>query len=313
MKWLVVLVVAGAAVLGWRWLEGRIQRRFQPRSPPSPGVQATPARPDPPASVPQTPPSTATPEPPDATSSEGFSRGFSAVADDDDSTDAPPAIPEPPVHEDVGSYTIDDWGLQTVRHDAAPAEPEPPAPLSERSPAPRAAPTLEFEDAPNDALYRLTRRLEVGEAPDAAEAEALAEHPVTRAAVYGLLKTARKLSLIPRKHRTQKAMAEADLVVWLADSRLGRPPHAIEQVAVHTLETPKGPMDWYLFRFSSQRRGFVKRGWMAGVSGPWLRPDGPGGASRGDTGSDFEAWGDLSDDEHAACVREHMEAWTGRT
>lgn len=55
MKWLLMLVVVAVAVFGWRWLERRVQRRFQPRAPAVPSRPA--ARPTPSPAV--TPPAAA--------------------------------------------------------------------------------------------------------------------------------------------------------------------------------------------------------------------------------------------------------------
>lgn len=332
MKWLMVLVALGLVVYGFRWAEARLQRRLQPRSRPRPVAPLPRPPPQPPAAAPAPPSARPASPPPVEAPEQGFARGLSAVSDDGGGSldDAPIDTPDTPdTSEDVGSYTVDDWGLKTVRQDAAPervgppppdalqAQPPQPEPPQPEPPPPEPAAeqplTVEFAGAPTGLLEAVGAQLEAGEAPDAADVEILAENPLTRAAVYGLLKDARKASLIPRKLRTQKAMAEADLVVWLVDSRLGRPPESIEQVAVHTLETRKGPMDWYLYRFRSQRRSFMKRGWMAGVSGPWIRSEGPGGRAKGDTGSDFEAWDGMSDEEHTATVRELMEAWSSRS
>ena len=317
MKWLVVLLLAGAAVVGWRWLEARLQRRLQPRRiSPSTAVERRPApaveqQPVPPPAAPSPLRPEAAPAPVTPPPVEGFAHGFSAVADggvmhdrralddqDDQASD-----------DGVGSYTIDDWGLQTVQQPAAPRQPAEPR----DEPPDEPAPTVDFPGAPTELLGELGQVVEAGGAPDPEQVKTLAADPLARAAVYRLLKDARKVSLIPRRHRTQKAMAEADLVVWLTDSRLGRPPQAIEQVAVHTLEGPDGPMDWYLFRFRSERRSLVQHGWMAGVSGPWVRSEGPGGRPRGDTGSDFEPWADMTDEQHAGSVKELMDVWSGRS
>lgn len=309
MKWLIVLLVAVAAVVGWRWLERRLQRRLQRRPPPGPLPAEDRSPVAAPAEAPSTPARPTPDRPGDLAASHGFGHGLSTVADgeEDETVDDEPVVDDPS-DEDVGSYTLKDWGLRTIRQEPkAEPSPEPPPEPVEEPPT-----TVEFEGPPTALLNKVRAIVEAGEAPDPTEVEVLAENPLSRADIYKLLKEARKASLIPRKSRTQKAMAEADMVTWLADSRLGRPPQAIEQVDVHTLETREGPMDWYLFRFRSQRRSFVERGWMAGVSGPWIRSEGPGGGARGDTGSDFEPWADLTDQEHAAWVRELMEARSSR-
>lgn len=314
MKWLAVLLLLAFGYVGLRWFEARLRRRWEPKGrhlPPAAGAVRAPS--------PEPPPAVDAPRQPDrraeALSRRQPGRGLSAVAEGaDDGSDSAPT--------DLGTSTADDWGVQTV------VPPEPPArgtsatPAAEPAAPPASAvarPSRAAEDAVGRtldpaglaevALAPVRAALAQGKAPPPDQVEALAADPLTRLAVYRALKDARSVSLIPRKHRSQKAMAEADLAMWLQDSRLGARPDAIELVETFTRQTADGDADWYLFRFRSDRRDFEKRGWMAGVSGPWIRSEGPGGGAHGDSGSDFEPWSAASDEEREAAVREVMEAW----
>lgn len=125
--------------------------------------------------------------------------------------------------------------------------------------------------------------------------------PETRRELYLLLRGAKKSSLMPRAQRSQEAMAEADLARWLARAdALGHPPDAIEAVDVVT----DGGVDWHLFRFRSGSPRWADAGWMAGVSGPWTRKDGPAGTPAGGTTSAFSSWDDQSAEAHLAELRD---------
>ena len=150
------------------------------------------------------------------------------------------------------------------------------------------------EDEAAEHLAELRRALDAGETPNSVVVEALAEDPITRRPIYAVLKSMKMASLIPQRLRTRKAMAEADMVTWIAESELAAIAEAIEQIEVFS----KGGTDWYLFRFDAGR------GPMAGISGAWRRADGPGGTPSGDTGSDLSPWSNDSE----ARVRALMEA-----
>ncbi len=122
-------------------------------------------------------------------------------------------------------------------------------------------------------LFAAGAVLRRGEELDAADVLPVAEAPETRRALYTFLRDAKKASLMPRKLRTQKAMAEADLVRWLASAAgLGHTPDAIELMS----SVEHDGSDWHLFRFRSGSPRWADADWMAGVSGPWtVKPTDP--------------------------------------
>jgi hypothetical protein len=164
---------------------------------------------------------------------------------------------------------------------------------------------------PRVRLYAVRARLRRGGPLTAADVLPIADSPETRRSLYDFLKPAKKVSLMPRGRRTQKAMAEADMVRWLGFStELGHPPDALEAMHVVTLEDPAaGPIDWHILRFRSDALDWADKGWMVGVSGPWVRKEGPAGRARGDTLSTYEAWTDRTPEQHAASVRELTDEW----
>jgi HEAT repeat protein len=122
--------------------------------------------------------------------------------------------------------------------------------------------------------------------------------------------------LFPRELRSQPSLAESDLVNWLLHpTELGRPPDEIEfvQVVPFDTETDAGWADCFLFRFRTHPPHWAARdGWMAGVSGPFLRKDQPTIQALGDTFSAFTPWDRKSVAEHVDDVRELIKSWRER-
>jgi hypothetical protein len=125
-----------------------------------------------------------------------------------------------------------------------------------------------------------------------------------------------RAQLFPRELRTQSALAESDLVNWLLHpTELGRPPDEIEfvQTVAFDTETDAGWADIFLFRFRTHPPHWAARdGWMAGVSGPFLRKDQPTIQALGDTFSAFTPWDRKSVAEHVDDVRELIKTWRER-
>lgn len=164
---------------------------------------------------------------------------------------------------------------------------------------------------PHVRLFSVRATLRQGGTVTAADVAPAAASPETRRALYEFLKDARKLSLMPRASRSQAAMAQADMVRWLGRAtELGYPPDEIESAHVVTLDdAAAGPVDWHLLRFRSGAPAWAETGWMLGISGPWLRKEGPAGQPRKDPSSSYEPWQDRSADEHAAALRAQLDEW----
>jgi hypothetical protein len=103
------------------------------------------------------------------------------------------------------------------------------------------------------------------------------------------------------------------MVDWLMyPTELNAVPDEIELMKVVTVDTglTDGIYDYYLFRFRTHEPHWAaKDGWMAGVSGPYLRKDEPTTESLGDTFSSFTKWDAKTPDEHVGDVQELMDRW----
>ncbi len=142
---------------------------------------------------------------------------------------------------------------------------------------------------------------------------AVAADAAMRNWAYDSLRKFDRIFAFPTEYSSQEAFAEADMVNWLTfGTELGRAPDEIElmkMVSVDT-ETEDGILDYFLFRFRTfEPHWAAKDGWMAGISGPFLRKESPTTRSRGDTFSAFEKWESKSPEEHLGKVQEILARW----
>jgi hypothetical protein len=125
-----------------------------------------------------------------------------------------------------------------------------------------------------------------------------------------------RFHLYPADFKSQAALAESDLVNWLIHpTELGRAPDAVELIQSVPFDTgtDEGWGDYYLFRFRTEAPHWAARyGWIAGVSGPFLRKDRPTVQALGDTFSTFTPWDRKTRSEHVDDVRELMKTWRER-
>jgi hypothetical protein len=161
--------------------------------------------------------------------------------------------------------------------------------------------------------FAVVSLLRLGMPVEKKHVEDVARHAEMRNWLYTDLKRLGKSSLFPETYRTQKAFAEADMVNWLVyPTELNRVPDEIELMKVVPVDTglPGGIYDYYLFRFRTKEPHWAaKDGWIAGVSGPFLRKDQPTTDSLGDTFSSFAKWDSKTPDEHVGDIRKLMERW----
>lgn len=173
----------------------------------------------------------------------------------------------------------------------------------------------EYTD-PRLRLYALLSLLRHNQEVDAEIAGAIAADPESRKWLYDGLQKLERTQLYPARFRTQAALAESDLVNWLIHpTELGRAPDEIELVTTipFDTETDAGWADYYLFRFRTEPPHWSARyGWLAGVSGPFLRKDQPTIQALGDTFSAFTPWDRKSPLEHVDDVRELLKTWRER-
>lgn len=143
-------------------------------------------------------------------------------------------------------------------------------------------------------------RLAAGEDPDPADLERFARDRATRRVLYDALRRHEKLSLFPAQWRTQAAMAEADLVVWLTHpNELAAVPEEMELMASLPVPGPGSEgQRYHLFRFRTQPPHWAaKNGWMAGVAGP-CPADGSVGKKATAAWSELEAFSSRTPAEH---------------
>ena len=144
------------------------------------------------------------------------------------------------------------------------------------------------------AMSLLEHEVEVPEAT----LEQIAASPEMRGWLYQEL--AKRGETFPAKYATQAALAEADMVKWLAfPTELGRAPDEIALGKIVTIEDS----DYYVFKFRTVGTYWASsKGWMAGVAGPYEHGGEPSAESPG-TFSSFDAYGSKTPAQHVAQIR----------
>lgn len=171
---------------------------------------------------------------------------------------------------------------------------------------------LTFKD-PRLKHFALVSLLRLGKEVRKSDVEDVARHPDTRNWLHDALKKFGKTALFPAAYRTQKAFAESNMVDWLVyPTELGRVPDEIELMKVVPIDTglQGGIYDYYVFRFRTKPPHWAaEKGWLAGVSGPFLRGIEPTTEALGETFSSFEKWESKTPDAHVGDTRELLEQW----
>jgi hypothetical protein len=171
---------------------------------------------------------------------------------------------------------------------------------------------LGFRD-PRLQYFAISSLLRRGKLADTKSINEVAASPEMRNWMYKKLQERGKLSLYPNRYRSQAALAESDMVQWLTfPTELGRAPDEIGLMKVVPVDTglPGGVYDYYLFRFRTHEPHWAaKKGWLAGVSGPFKRADSPTTAALGETFSTFDPWDDKNPEKHVGDIRELIERW----
>jgi hypothetical protein len=152
------------------------------------------------------------------------------------------------------------------------------------------------------AVAAMLRRKEV--VADATIAR-IAADPSVRAAFHQQLEGLGATGRIPPQHRTRDAFAAADMVEWLSHpGELGRPPHALEQMAVFEGKRNDEDVALYVWRF----HGGDGR-WKASVSGLYTVPAPEGPVHGQSTFSRFEDWDARSPQGHAMAILGTLREW----
>jgi len=159
-------------------------------------------------------------------------------------------------------------------------------------------------------LFAAGALLEQGEQVTAAVWEAISASPETRGWAFRQLAHAGQLDLMPDKYRTQAALAEADLVNWLAyPTELGRAPDEIALADVVCMQLIGDVLPFYVFRFRMfPPHPAAGLGWLAGVAGPYPRGAGVS-ASAGGTFSRFDPFDSATPAEHVDRALETLDRW----
>jgi hypothetical protein len=151
-------------------------------------------------------------------------------------------------------------------------------------------------------LSTVRAALSTGARPDAKLVARLAADPDVRNTLYEELKKHGMEGLFPASLRTFEAYAESDLVYWLCHpNELQQPPDEIEWMKTVTVNTTTslGQVDYYLLRFRVKEPHWAaKHGWMAGVSGPYVKGRPLDQQIPHATFSELEPYGAKSPEEH---------------
>jgi len=109
-----------------------------------------------------------------------------------------------------------------------------------------------------------------------------------------------KDEIYPEQFKNQKYFAESNMVDWLVyPTELGRVPDEIELMNVFEEEG----LEYYLFRFRcDSKKDWEKSGWMAGLSGPYIKQNCPTTVAEGHTFSRFEEWDSKTPHEHFSSI-----------
>lgn len=162
---------------------------------------------------------------------------------------------------------------------------------------------------PRLAMFAICGALRHGLAPDAAAIERAAAQPEVRYWLFGELDELGGLELLPERHRTQAALAEAELAQWLTfPTELGREPDEIELMEVIALGPGDEAVDLYVFRFRTLGDHWsAAAGWQAGVAGPYPHAGPPTTRGLGATFSRFEPWDGATPEQHAQAMLATLE------
>lgn len=148
-----------------------------------------------------------------------------------------------------------------------------------------------------DRIAPITDALAAGRDPSAADLLAFAKDRRTRRVLYDALSHEKKLNLFPRAFLTWDAIAEADLVTWLNHpNELGSPPDEIELMG--KVRAPRADGQYFVFRFRMRPPHWsAKRGWLAGVAGPYDVTQEPRPVGR-NTFSQFDPYDSHTPEQH---------------
>jgi hypothetical protein len=173
---------------------------------------------------------------------------------------------------------------------------------------------LGFEDV-RLKYFAIVSLLRLGRTISGPEVLEVAESPEMRNWLWEELVRQGRSSIFPHRYRSQAAFAEGDLVRWLAfPHELGRVPDELELAKVVTIEPGYQDyvLDYYVFRFRlGEPHWAAKEGWLAGVSGPFLRGEATT-QPLADAFSRFESWSRRTAEGHVGDLDQLAADWRDR-
>jgi hypothetical protein len=140
--------------------------------------------------------------------------------------------------------------------------------------------------------------------------------PELRCFLFEHLNLLGAIHLFPEEFKSQEYLAESNLVQWLTyPTELGRTPDDIELMEMISATDEQGEeIEYYIFRFRSSHPEWIERGWMAGVSGYYIKKDTPTIDAYKCTFSHFEPWDSKTPEEHLDNVIQTMnEYWSSNS
>jgi hypothetical protein len=171
--------------------------------------------------------------------------------------------------------------------------------------------SLNFQDS-RFVFFAITGLIRKNQIPQQSAFIKVASSPETRNLLYRFLLDVDKKYLFPEKFNTQEHLAESDMVGWLIfPTELDTAPDQIELMHIATVENKdKELFNYYIFRFKTfEPHWAAKKGWLAGVSGPFPQKEMPTIKSFGSTFSRFDSWESLSAEEHLGEITETILKW----
>ena len=138
--------------------------------------------------------------------------------------------------------------------------------------------------------------------------EAIASNGELRCFLYDHLNFLNALELFPDNYLSQEQFAESNMIQWLTyPTELGRMPDEIELMKIISdIDETKGEIEYYIYRFKSSHPNWKEFGWMAGVSGFYIKSDKPATEAYKYTFSHFTPWDSMTPEEHLESVIDTM-------
>lgn len=135
----------------------------------------------------------------------------------------------------------------------------------------------------------------------------LAETPIARNHLFARLKEVGRADVFPVSCRSIEKVAESDMVRWLMHrNELGAVPSEIELIRRVGIQGDSKDGNVILFRFRIDAPHWAsKRGWMAGVAGPYYDDDEPPAVASG-TFSELAPFDSLTVEQHVDLLREAL-------